>query len=287
MKTAPDICLCARKSGMAAMNKQAGKSTKANRSNKTRGDGSPSTFVARIGKILVCLGDGINTVTDISRVCGLSTSTTHRLLNTLKEPLLTIYEPGSHRYYLGPLVARLASKPRATHQYLVTSAWNEMERLSNITEETISLDIAVGIQFIHISEIYSKRPLKVLGETREIQPVIPLGAAQKVLLSEFSDKDLRFALKAASNWSTKEQYSTDFETVKRDLIRIKKEGYAISRGEAIVGALGVSAPVKHYYCPVALTILGPENRLSPRMTEIIHELTASTDRISQDLLEFL
>jgi IclR family KDG regulon transcriptional repressor len=272
---------------MAEMKKQVGKSPKGSRSNTPSSDGSPSTFVARIGKILVCLSDGINTVTDISRVCGLSTSTTHRLLNTLKEPLFTIYEPGSHRYYLGPLVARLASKPRATHQYLATTAWNEMERLSNITEETISLDIAVGIQFIHIFEIYSRRPLKVLGETREIQPVIPLGAAQKVLLSEFSDKDLRFALKVASTWSSDEQYSTDFESLKRELIRIKQEGYAISHGEAIVGALGISAPVKHYYCPVALTILGPENRLSPRITELLSELAASTDRISQDLLEFL
>lgn len=249
-------------------------------------NGSSTSFVTRVAKVLTCLSEGINNVTDIAKCCNLSTSTTHRLLNTLKAPLLTVYEPTSHRYYLGPLITRLASRPKATHQYLVICALNEMKRLADITEETISLDLIVGIQFIHAHDIPSKHGLKVLEETKEIQPVIPLGAAQKVLLSQLNDKELRLALKSAKNWSMDDKLVTDVEAVRAQLEIIRCQGYAITCGEAISGSLGISAPVKNYFCPVALTIMGPEARLSNRTADLTRELLASTESLSGDILEF-
>lgn len=269
------------------MKKQTSETIAKSRNIKSGIQKSPSSFVTRIAEILECLGDGINSVTDISRQCNLSISTTHRLLNTLKGPLLTVYEPGSHRYYLGPLVAKFTAKPKATHQYLIMCSLNEMGRLSDITEETISLDMVIGIQFIHLFEIYSKHRIKVLGETREIQPVIPVGAAQKVLLSQLEDKDLRFALKTAENWATDEHYITDIEVIKCQLSQIKQQGYAISRGEAILGAVGISVPIRNYCCPATLTVLGPESRLVERIPDLIKELKVSTEAISKDILEFL
>jgi DNA-binding IclR family transcriptional regulator len=261
-------------------------STISPRSDESAAGGQPSSFVTRMAKVLVCLSDGINTVTDISNACGLSTSTTHRLLNTLKEPLLTIYEPETHRYYLGPLITRLASKPRSTHQYLIICALNEMKRLAQITEETISLDLIVGIQFIHAYDIPSIHSLKVLEQTTEIQPVIPLGAAQKVLLSQIDEKSLKLALKSAKKWTTGTQVVTDLETIDLQLNQIRRQGYSITRSEAIPGALGISTPVKNYFCPVSLTILGPENRLEHRVPELTGELLASTNTLSNDIAEF-
>jgi DNA-binding IclR family transcriptional regulator len=271
---------------MRKMNKPAGESIEVENSEKLDIHSSPTSFVTRIAKILDCLGDGTNTVTDIARNCDLSTSTTHRLLNALKEPLLTVYDPCSHRYYLGPLIAKLTSRTKATHQHLVICALNEMKRLSGVTGETVSLDMIIGIQFVHLFEIYSKHPLKVLGETNEIQPIIPLGAAQKVLLSQLSEKDLRFALRTAENWITDEQYLTDIEVIKPQLAQIKQLGYATSCGEAILGAMAISAPVRNYCSPLALTLLGPENRMIGRVPELIKELMDATDAVSRDILEF-
>ena len=249
-------------------------------------DESSSSFIFRLTRVLTCLSDGINTVTDIARCCNLSTSTTHRLLNILKGPLLTVYDPGTHHYYLGPLITKLASRPNATHQYLVMCALSEMKRLAAITGETISLDLIMGIQFIHAYDIPSKHSLRVLDQTTEIQPVIPLGPAQKVLLSQLNEKELKLALKIAQKWDQEEQPAADMETIKEQIAEIRRQGYAISHGEAISGSLGIAAPIKHGFYPVSLAILGPENRLKDRIPELTKELLTSTGRISRDLQEF-
>lgn len=249
-------------------------------------DGSPVPFVTRVASILACLSEGTNTVTDISKCCNLSTSTTHRLLNALKEPLFTVYDSINHRYYLGPLITKLASNSYTSHQYLLMNAIAEMKRLSEITEETVSLDIVVGIQFLHVYDIPSKYSLKVITETKEIQPITPLGAAQKVLLAQFEDKSLRLALKVAANWDPSFK-NIQTSQIMDALMQIRQQGYAITYGEAIPGGTGISVPIRNYVCPVALAILGPESRVSPKIAELTKELLTSADALSKNMLDLL
>jgi IclR family KDG regulon transcriptional repressor len=247
-------------------------------------DSSSVSFITRVATILACLSDGTNTVTDIAKCCNLSTSTTHRLLNALKKPLFTVYDGVNHRYYLGPLITRLASNSSTTHQFLLMNALPEMKRLSAITEETIALDVVVGIQFVHLYDIPSKYSLKVITETREIQPITPLGAAQKVLLAQFEEKALGLALKVAANWDSSFRNIQNTE-ITSTLKQIRQQGYAVTHGEAIPGGIGISAPIKNYFCPVALAILGPENRVSPRIPELTKELLTSAGRLSKNMLD--
>jgi IclR family transcriptional regulator, KDG regulon repressor len=243
-----------------------------------------ASFIERIASVLICLSDGINTVTDISKKCNLSTSTTHRMLNILKQPQFTTYDPGSHRYYLGPLITRLSVNPKATHQYLLFTSFNEMKRLSDLSEETISLDIVMGIQFIHVYDIPSKQGLRVLQETTEIQPIEFLGAAQKVLLSQLNERELKLALRVSGAWYSPNPpiSETGFSET---LDRIRKQGYAITSEEGIVGSMGLSAPMTDYFCPVALTILGPENRIKGRLSELQGELIKSANNLSRNFRE--
>ena len=66
-------------------------------------DKKPATIrsISRATGILFCLSNGINTVTDISRHCRLSTSTVRRLLKATQKFGNTIYEGGEswlHEY---------------------------------------------------------------------------------------------------------------------------------------------------------------------------------------------
>jgi len=243
-----------------------------------------ASFVERIASVLVCLNKGINNVTDISRTCNLSTSTTHRMLNILKKPQFTIYDPSSHRYYLGPLVTRLAANPRTTHQYLLFASYNEMKRLSEFSEETISLDIVMGMQFIHVYDISSKHGLRVLQDSMDLQPIEPLGAAQKVLLSQLAERELRLTLRIISLWYPKSAPVSEQAFIET-LAQIRKQGFAITSGEGIVGSMGISAPVTNYFCPVAITILGPENRIKDRLADLQVELLKSAQNLSQVIRE--
>jgi IclR family KDG regulon transcriptional repressor len=253
---------------------------------KRRSDDSSDSFLTRVTNILDSLSQGINTVNDIAKNCNLSTSTTHRLLNMLKKNLYTVYDAGNHRYYLGPKISKLASDPRATHQYLLINALREMKRLSDVTEETISLNLVVGIQFIHLYEIPSKNNLRIIEDIKELRPVIPLGAAQKVLLSQLNDKEVKLALKAAAIWDSKFRGISQSE-IMDTLEQIRLKGYAITHGEAIPESVGIAAPITNYSCPVSLSILGPERRFSGRIPDLVVELLASTKKISKSLIDFI
>ena len=61
---------------------------------------------------------------------------------------------------------------------------------------------------------------------------------------------------------------------------IKEQGFAVSHGEIIPGIECIAAPIKNYNYPAALAVMGPENRIKHRTTEIIEVLKASAHCIS-------
>jgi DNA-binding IclR family transcriptional regulator len=267
------------------MRKRNNASTESPHSFERGGERLPVSSINRAASILVCLGKGINNVTDIADCCKLSKSTVHRLLNTLKGPRLTVYDSLNHRYYLGPLITQLAANSEATHQYLIMCAADEMQHLSDVAEETITLNIMVGLQFIHLYDIRSKHGLKV-EEDADIIPVLPFGSVQKALLSQLNEKELALALKNIKTWSNKNHQATDIDQLKKELEQIKQQGYAFSCGERIPGGIGISAPVKNYFCPVVLSILGPETRIQPNVPQLTVELIASAGRLSENIAAF-
>jgi DNA-binding IclR family transcriptional regulator len=157
------------------------------------------SFVNRIADTLVCLSKGKNSVTEIASDCKLSTSTVHRLLNVLTEPGFTIYDPTTHFYYLGPLISQLAENTNIMHQFLLRSITDEMNRLSGITGETLSLNMLLGIQPISLKIIPSKYGLRVYEPNENEKghkSITPLAAGQKVLLSQLDDAKLNLLLKS-------------------------------------------------------------------------------------------
>lgn len=238
--------------------------------------------IYRAGNILQCLGNGVSTITEIARHCNLSKSTVHRLLKALEESDIASQNPISHRYYLGPLITRLASKPQNTHEYLITSSIDEMRHLSDISEETITIGIMTGIQYVHLHEIQSKHDLRVTEEGRKNRPLF-MGATTKVLLSQLDDNELKIAIKNINITPATANTVTDKNVLMAQLKEIRKRGYAVSYGETVVGALCISAPIRDYALPAALSIVGPESRLKPRVNGLVKELRAGADLISKNI----
>lgn len=244
------------------------------------------SFVNRVAKILVCLSEGKNAVTEIADDCNLSMSTTHRLLNLLAEPGFTIYDPANHQYHLGPLVGHLAANPNVTHHFLLRVTRDEMKRLSDITEETLVLSTLHGIQSQVLMSISSKHSLRVHEEDeigRDVHSLTPLAAGQKVLLSQLDDAALNSILKFIK---AMDNPLMDIEQVKGELKQIGEQGYAITRGVKIPDVMAISAPVKNYIAPLSITILGPESRLSRPASHFAAELLISVNRLSSTIQEF-
>ena len=241
--------------------------------------------VLRAVKILVCLGNGINAVTDIANCCNLTKPTVYRLLKTLEESLLVTQDPITHRYYLGPLINQIASNPQTTHHYLIMCALEELKHLWDFAGETVELSIMVGIQYVRLHEIPSKHNLKVIEGPDPVGPVY-VGASAKVLLSQLNDEELKIVMKSIEIRRITEYSVIDKEILTAQSKKVRQQGYAISYGERIAGALCISAPVKNYSWPVALSVIAPEIRLKPRVDEMVKEVTASARRITSNIAEF-
>ncbi|OGO00448.1 MAG: hypothetical protein A2Y90_05295 [Chloroflexi bacterium RBG_13_52_12] len=238
--------------------------------------------IAHATSILVCISNDNHALTDIARDCNLGKSTVHRILKLLEQSQFVVQDTINRRYYLGPLVTRLASNPITTHDYLIMYANEEMRNLSKISEETVALDIMVGIQYFSLYEIPSQHDLKVTQETR-MTGNLQAGASVKALLSLYNDKQLKMALDSMNIARTTRRTVTSKELLTKQIKEIRQQGYAISCGERILGVMCISVPVKNYSLPVAMSVIGPESRLQSREKEVIKDMKASAARISSNI----
>jgi len=241
--------------------------------------------VYRAVRILVCLSNNTNTLTEIANCCGLTKPTTFRLMKTMEELNLVTQDPTTRHYYLGPLINQIASNPQANHHYLITSALEELRYLWDFSGETAELNIMVGLQYIRLHEIQSKFDLKVVQGPDPVGPIY-VGATAKVLLSQLNDEDLQIAMRNIEIRPVTEYSVTDKRELKKQIKQIGKQGYSISYGERISGALCISAPVRNYFWPVALSLIGPEVRLKPRLEETLEKVKSSAHRVSENIKEY-
>jgi DNA-binding IclR family transcriptional regulator len=239
--------------------------------------------VVRAALILQTLSRGKSRIGKISESVKLSKATTHRLLLTLAKVGFVVQDPLTKGYHLGPGLLQLFSDPILSHNSLTSCAFEEMTYLNNLTRETVLLDLRSGLQKVCIEKIDSPENLKYTNEKGFAAPIY-VGGGGKVLLSELKDDELNYILKQTSFVPITSNTIIDPEKLRAEIKKVRRQGYATSFGERVPGSSCVSVPVKHYVAPVALSILGPASRFTPkRIMETIMELKQAADRIAKNL----
>ena len=238
--------------------------------------------ISRAADVLKCIASGINSVTDIADHCGCSKSTAHRLLQTLVEKQLAAQDPLSRKYYLGYLITHLIWRPEITHQYLTICAEEEVNQLAEVTGETVTLGLLVGLRYVRLYSVPSKYDLRVV-EAPQKPGLIYAGASRKVLLSLLSNRELKLALNHINLQPVTEHTSVDKDELIARIKQIRQQGYAITSNELTVGSMNIAAPIKKYIAPAVLGILGPESRMKPRTSEFLNYLLSCTNRISNHI----
>lgn len=238
--------------------------------------------IARAAEVLKLLSNGVEKMTEISKRLDVNKATVHRIMKTLESKGLVSQDATSRKYYLGPLIQTLAENPLTVHRILVHVALDGMELLRDRFGETVVLQIRRGGQRLVLEKVLGNQSIRYFPETVETSPV-HAGAGAKILLAEMDRAELsafldRFELvKVGPNTiDNKEKLMTDLET-------IRSKGYAISFGETVEGAAGIAVPIKNYSCPVALVIVGPEERMRENRSTILQELKISAESISNKI----
>jgi DNA-binding IclR family transcriptional regulator len=241
---------------------------------------SETKSILRIAIILASICNGINTLPDISEHSKLSRSTVHRLLKGLERSFLVIYDPASRRYYLGSLFRHLISKPLVTHEYLVSCAAKEMERLAAITEETVVLSVKIGLNHAALHSVASLHELRIVEPNRKIGP-LHVGAGGKILLSQLGDTELKEALR---NIQCEPANELDADRLLAEIRQIRSQGYSVTSGERVFGSTFVAAPINGYEIPAALSVVGPDARMQPKLAGFVDKLVTAAGRISNNLM---
>lgn len=247
--------------------------------------GEPVAFrsVLRIACILNCLSQGINTVTEIATSCQLNKSTAYRLLRAAEKAGLTMRDPYTRRYFLGPLVSEIASNPYIPHEQLVECAIIEMNLLSEYTRESIGLHVLSGFHnLLLVHEIPSVHELRVEAKNR-IHTGLHTGGTSKSLLAQLNSKTLKIVLNGLDFTPLTPYSIKNREELTAQLKEVRRRGYAIDFSEKLEGVMCISVPLKNYVLPSAISILGPESRIKPNLDEYIDVLLSSGSRVRQNL----
>jgi DNA-binding IclR family transcriptional regulator len=170
-------------------------------------------------------------VGEISRLTGHTNSTVSRLLATLEERGCVEKTEGRGRYRLGYrtyLWGFISQK----HNSLAATARPAMERLRDECKEEVALYVIEGVSRVCLEQAQSVHHLARHSSVGEYFP-LHAGASGKVLLAYLPDEERKRILSQISLERFTPRTVTDPEELEWDLERIRKRGYAVSKGESL------------------------------------------------------
>jgi DNA-binding IclR family transcriptional regulator len=218
---------------------------------------------------------------ELSEESGLYKSRIHRLCGTLVAAGFLVRMPSSS-YRLGPKLMSLGKIYESTNT-VATISRPIMKELANDTGESVALfSLSEKTCFCLAREYGSSRLVFAIREGDSMH--LHASAAGRIFLAYGPEKLREEILRS----ETLEQFTpltiTDRPKLREELTLIKKQGYAINRGERELEIAAIAAPIFNHDNKVesALVVVGPIQRFSgERESEILRWLMAATGKISE------
>jgi IclR family transcriptional regulator, KDG regulon repressor len=181
------------------------------------------------------------TLTDLHNRTGLSKSSLQRILSTLvfegllhKNEETKKYQLGLELLFLGNLVEKNSS--------LLSIAQPIMEEIQLKTGESVSLNVVEDNKRKCIGYLKSKHELQTLTFVGQESPLYA-GASAKVLLAFFSGVALEKFVEETDLEKLTEKTIVTKDSLFSEIMKIREQGFAISFGERLKGAVSISAPI--------------------------------------------
>jgi IclR family KDG regulon transcriptional repressor len=221
-------------------------------------------------------------VREIARQLHLHPSTVGRMLTTLTSLEILIQDETSHRYKMGSKVLKWGSVYLGNLN-IQSESRPTMEGLRQITNETVSLYVPSGNERVLIERLESTHFMRVIAQVGERMPLYA-GASGKVFLAFLPPEKREEVFENKHLDRLTSRTIINIDELRKELILIRKRGYAISHGERVEGASSVSAPIFNFRNQVigAISISGPTSRFSEkRMAEFFEPLVKATNQLSR------
>ena len=182
------------------------------------------------------------TVSEIATRVGISRAAARRFLMTL-EDLGYVGVNNGQRYFLRPQILTLG------YSYLSSLKVGEhvqqlLKRTTEATGRSCSLVVLDGDEVVFVAREISYQPLQMYIRTGDRLPAYATSTG-KVLLAFLGDKELDAALAGMNMTSLTEKTTTDPERLKKEILGVREDGYAVAESETAPGITSVAVPVRN------------------------------------------
>lgn len=245
-----------------------------------------SQSLERMVAILDCftLEEPVLGVREAARKTRLSSSTAGRLMANMKSLGMLNQDPDSQAYMMGAKVLAWAGIYTVTSDIRSVSL-PVMVRLQEETRETISLYVLEGNDRVCVERLESPEAVRIVARIGRRIPLYA-GSAGKVFLAFLTDERRDEILNSIELIPMTRRTITNLDDLKTDLNKIRKRGYGVSKGEWILEAAGVAAPIFDHFGQInaALTISGPAQRFTEdKINEMAPLVKSGAEEISREL----
>lgn len=219
---------------------------------------------------------GSLTLQEIADRIELPKSTTFRIVQSLQQAGYLV-RLEDQKYCLSFRFTRLAGLVKSTLGIREISR-PIMVELAEVTKETVSIHTVSGRNRVCIDAIATmSSPLRSVVQPGEQVPLAS-GSATKVLMS-FMTKAQAAPIVSAMARRTKRSQSD----VLAELVNIRRQGYAVSHGERLLGLSAISAPIRNtndevHYC---LSVGGPTVRMQANEKDYTKRVVIAAMSISR------
>jgi DNA-binding IclR family transcriptional regulator len=199
----------------------------------------------------------------IVTLTGLPKTTAFRILTTLIERQFCEFDRGTELYSLGFSFLRFGDI-RRRQANVQSEALPVMRAIRNELNETVVLSIRTGDSRVHIDFAEGLHPMRRMPDLGVHAPLYA-GAASKVLLAGMDDDELELYLARTKLSAFQKATITDKKILRQELMQIRAQGFAESKGELFTGGGALAAPIRDFHrkTVAVIDILTPEHRYTP------------------------
>jgi DNA-binding IclR family transcriptional regulator len=215
--------------------------------------------VLRILETLHSVPSGLQ-LKDIAKQTGINKSTAYRFLAHLENEGY-LFRDDEGAYVIGPKLSRLGA---INHEETLRKISRPLlQKLWSLTTETVNLGTLDGPHVLYIDVIESTHTFRLVTQAGARRPIYctSLGKAMAAYLPA---EELEELLTGMAYERFTPRTLVQPARIKRELAKIREQGYAIDDEEAVLGARCVAAPIFDASGKVAaaISVSGPITRMS-------------------------
>ena len=180
------------------------------------------------------------TAKKISHKLNIPLATIYRHIETLCEEKYLVAS-NSKKYLPGPKIRNLILKS-LPYEPNFTLRRSYLRKLTNDIEETVSLSIPIGTKLVYFDRIQFHWPMQLNLEAGDHLP-LHASASGKLYLSSIEEEKVIQIFKNIKTPKSAKNTITDISRFKKEIKKIKNQGYAFDDEEWFDGMVGVSVPI--------------------------------------------